>query len=648
MNRIIGALQSILSAVGIKTIRQQILLLNLLLLLIGVGAMASIYLSVQSEAATINMAGRQRMLSQRLAKEALLVAQGVEQREVVDKTMALFEASHAQLVQGDSTAGINPASDSAVRAQLEKVNTLWSEYRKDIEAYLDQADKDYLAAIKDESPKVLSEMNQVVAMMEKIAKESILKQAWSAVILIMVILLSCLLIFLFVNNRLVMPLGRLSRLFSSVAEGLLIERLPDEKGGDETAQTSRACNGMLDSFSSMVNSVIRGAVNVGTGSARLGSAAQLNVSSMQRQYREIEQVSTAMNEMTATVQEVARNITQAAEKATEADQQAINGRAVMGQTALAIQTLNGQVDSVSGVINSLDADSQEIGKVLDVINGIAEQTNLLALNAAIEAARAGDQGRGFAVVADEVRALAARTSQSTQEIRTMIEKLQHQARNAVTEIETGQEQARTTVDQVTEADAALIHIAESVSMINEMNAQVATAAEQQSQVAEEMNRSIVEIAGLADRTRSTAEDNLKVTEAIAIAVENLRVTSAQFHTDDPGLQLEIAKAAHLAWKGRLRAFLDGRGGLTKEQAVSHHHCILGKWYYAEGLEQFGHLPEMQALEQPHAALHTLIKQIIELKESGHYEDAETAFAEIEPLSAQIVSLLDKIEECVST
>ena len=111
--------------------------------------------------------------------------------------------------------------------------------------------------------------------------------------------------------------------------------------------------------------------------------------------------------------------------------------------------------------------------------------------------------------------------------------------------------------------------------------------------------------------------------------------------------MEIAKAAHLAWKGRLRAFLDGRGGLSREQAVSHHHCVLGKWYYAEGLEQFGHLPEMKALEQPHEALHALIKQIIELKDAGQYDDAETAFDEIEPLSEQIVSLLDSIDNRVT-
>lgn len=647
MNRLISTLQVVLSSVGIKTIKQQILILNLLLLLIGLAAMAFIYFSVQSEAATINMAGRQRMLTQRLAKEALLVKQGVVQKEIVEKTMALFEASHAKLQQGDEALGINPATDRAVQAQLEKVNGLWNHYKKDIALYLEQTNSIHLANINNRSTQILSEMNQAVGMMEKHAKESVLAQAWSAVILITVILFCSLLVYLFINNRLVKPLGRLNKLFSDVAKGVLIGRLPDEKGEDEAARTSRACNGMLESFSSMVSSVIRGAVNVGTGSARLGSAAQVNVSSMQRQYTEIEAVSTAMNEMSATVQEVARNITNAAEKATEADQQASSGRAVMSQTALAIQTLNGQVESVSGVINSLDADSQEIGKVLDVINGIAEQTNLLALNAAIEAARAGDQGRGFAVVADEVRALAARTGESTQEIRTMIEKLQNQARNAVKAIETGQEQARTTVDQVTEADNALVHIAKSVSMINEMNAQVATAAEEQSQVAEEMNRSIVEIAGLADRTRLAAQENLDVTESIAAAVEKLREISSQFHTDDTGLQLEIAKAAHLAWKGRLRSFLDGRGGLSKEQAVSHHHCVLGKWYYAEGLEQFGHLSEMKELEQPHEALHNLIKRIIELKESGHNEDAEAAFTEIEPLSMQIVALLEKIDQHVS-
>jgi methyl-accepting chemotaxis protein len=193
----------------------------------------------------------------------------------------------------------------------------------------------------------------------------------------------------------------------------------------------------------------------------------------------------------------------------------------------------------------------------------------------------------------------------------------------------------------------LSRIADSVAAIDEMNTQVATAAEEQSHVAEEMHRSIVHIAELASKTRSSAEQNLDVVGRIANLVDILRERSSQFQTEDMGLELEIAKAAHLAWRGKLRAFLDGKGGLTKEQAVSHRHCVLGKWYYGEGAKNFGHLPTMKEVEGPHADLHALINLIVDLNDAGKRSDAERAFEEIGPLSERIVSLLDDIEKVIS-
>lgn len=226
-----------------------------------------------------------------------------------------------------------------------------------------------------------------------------------------------------------------------------------------------------------------------------------------KQQMDTEQLATAITEMAATVQEVAKNTDEAAKAAGDAEQQTQTGAEVVLQTIDAINKLADEIETSADGIQRLEQDSLEIGTVLDVIRGIAEQTNLLALNAAIEAARAGEQGRGFAVVADEVRNLAMRTQESTQQIQTMIEQLQQGAQSAAQQMEQGREQARQSVEQTSQADKALNNIKAAVDIIARMNHQIATAAEEQSSVAEEINRNINQISQVAEQTAQVAQES---------------------------------------------------------------------------------------------------------------------------------------------
>jgi len=269
---------------------------------------------------------------------------------------------------------------------------------------------------------------------------------------------------------------------------------------------------------------------LGTAMDNMRNLSEQANSGVQSQRKETEQVATAVTEMTSTVLEVARNATEAASAAEVADQQANEGSQIVDKTAKAIETLASSVEKAAEVIGRLDTNSQDIGMVLEVIKGIADQTNLLALNAAIEAARAGEQGRGFAVVADEVRSLASRTQESTEEIQHMIEKLQAGAKEAVAVMDEGREQANFGVEQAKHTGGALSSIASAVATINDMNAMIASAAEEQSKVSEEINKNIVKISQVSENTADIMQETAQSSESLTELSNQLHDSMAKFST----------------------------------------------------------------------------------------------------------------------
>ena len=258
-----------------------------------------------------------------------------------------------------------------------------------------------------------------------------------------------------------------------------------------------------------------------------GTIEQTNIR-VHEQQSQTDQVATAMHEMSATVQEVARNAAYAADGTAQAQQSTTEGRQVVNDTIASIRQVATGVQEAAQVINQLNSNAADIGTVVDVIRGIAEQTNLLALNAAIEAARAGEQGRGFAVVADEVRTLAQRTQQSTQEIQGMVERLQSGAGQAVEAMEQGREKTEVSVQKATEAGRALEDIAKQIARISDMSTQIATAAEQQSAVAEEINSNVVRISELGQSTAEDAYRNGETSQRLIHAARRQQQLVEQF------------------------------------------------------------------------------------------------------------------------
>ncbi len=308
-----------------------------------------------------------------------------------------------------------------------------------------------------------------------------------------------------ITRQIIIPLRQTLRAAERVANGDLTQSLPVQRR-DELGQLQASMQRMTQGLRELIGGIGDGVTQIASAAEQLSAVTEQTSAGVNNQKVETDQVATAMNQMTATVHEVARNAEQASEAALMADQQAREGDRVVGEAVAQIERLAGEVVNSSEAMNQLKAESDKIGSVLDVIKSVAQQTNLLALNAAIEAARAGEAGRGFAVVADEVRSLAQRTQQSTEEIEELIAGLQSGTQRVATVMDNSRQLTDSSVELTRRAGSSLETITRTVSSIQAMNQQIATAAEEQTAVAEEINRSVMNVRDISDQTSAASEE----------------------------------------------------------------------------------------------------------------------------------------------
>jgi methyl-accepting chemotaxis protein len=425
------------------------------------------------------------------------------------------------------------AADPALKQQVERLRSehraLGANYRKGRDAFV-AAGADAKAG--DAAVKGIDRdaSEQMTALVEQLRQNSLsqaeqINASAARTILggTVVMLCAALVIAVFslwlVNRNLIIPIRHLIGHVDQLSHGQFGQRVESTRQ-DELGLLARAANKLRDFLASTSERLHHSTQNLDNASSELNAIASRMTEGVSEQFERTDQVATAMHEMSATAQEVARHAADAAHAANDADDSARQGGAVMQSTIATITDIRGEIANTAEVIRRLESDSGRIGKVLEVIRGIAEQTNLLALNAAIEAARAGEQGRGFAVVADEVRHLAQRTAESTAEINQIIDTVQMGALNAVRAIESGQQRSEQGVTQVTEAGAMLQRITEAVEAIRDMNQQIATAAEEQTSVAEDISRNLTELTAIA----SANQDNVERTQ---LASRNLHEMSGE-------------------------------------------------------------------------------------------------------------------------
>ncbi|WP_407681630.1 methyl-accepting chemotaxis protein [Pseudomonas berkeleyensis] len=329
------------------------------------------------------------------------------------------------------------------------------------------------------------------------------------------------------TRSIVAPLTEAVRVAERVASGDLTQVI-QVAGHDEPARLLGALKNMQQSLRATIQSISDSSNQLASASEELHAVTEDSTRGLHQQNTEIEQAATAVNEMTAAVEEVARNAVSTSEASRESNVTAQQGREQVRQTVDSIGQLAADVTTTSGEVEQLAERVHEISKVLDVIRSIAEQTNLLALNAAIEAARAGDAGRGFAVVADEVRALAHRTQQSTQEIEQMIGGIQSGTERAVSAMQNSNGRARSTLEVAQAAGVALEQIAQAISSINERNLVIASASEEQAQVAREVDRNLVNIRDLSMQTSAGANQTSAASQELSRLAVDLNNLVARF------------------------------------------------------------------------------------------------------------------------
>jgi methyl-accepting chemotaxis protein len=306
-----------------------------------------------------------------------------------------------------------------------------------------------------------------------------------------------------IGRTIIMPLDIISDVMKRAANGDLRVRT-ELTSRDELGKVGRRIDETLGVFQDLVHQIAGSATQVSASAEELARSAEETSAALDAQAQEAELLSTAMNEMAASVHEVARSAGETAAAIESADHEADEGNHDVEDTVERIQALAREVDAAAEVIQALEGDTVQIGQVLGQIQAISEQTNLLALNAAIEAARAGESGRGFAVVADEVRQLAQRTQGSTEEIRSMNDRLRSAAQRAVEVMERSKERADASVTTAQHAGKELSRIVEQMAHIRDMGVQVAAAAEEQSQVSEEMNSNLLRITQASESTVAAA------------------------------------------------------------------------------------------------------------------------------------------------
>ena len=472
----------------------------------------------------INLAGRQRMLSQQITKDALMIRQGVCTRAELERGREAFTTTLDGLLEGDPELGLRRTEDPEIRRRLQEVKGQWEAFlplaRGVAEA--DEVDRAELTRLQAASFELLTTMNAAVGLMEARANAALTRLSTTALILLLLSLGTALIAYLVIRRTVLVRLHRVTKTMQAIAGTRdLRMRLP-ERPADEVGEAAKAFNVMMSAFQQTTSEVQQVAKDLENHAILVTTGSRDTRRRTARQHQALESVAAAMQEMAASVKEVARGTVEAAGQADRVRQEATAGTRTVEQAIGGIGELVSEVEGAASTMARLDAQAGEVGGIAEAIGRIADQTKLLAVNAAIEAEHAGDRGLGFKVVAREIERLARHTEAATRDIEAVIGRLRERIRSAVVEVREGGERARDTAGRAGATTNALTTITEAAGSLQGTNHRIAAAAEQQSVAAEDVSGNLLALRALAEETAASGELAVETGERLTSVANRLR------------------------------------------------------------------------------------------------------------------------------
>ncbi|MCU1738967.1 methyl-accepting chemotaxis protein [Pseudomonas sp. 20S_6.2_Bac1] len=519
------------------------------LLLIALGVLALWKMHLIREAAvdlqdnwmaSLRQAGRVELTLYRIRLESfrLVSATDAQLKQAEATRIQELKATLDQQIKAYAPLVASPEEQAVYEAVQRNASLYEQKLAETLQIASEKGSEAALVLLNNVIPPLVGELQTNIEALEKINDDGAVQSGITAqqqfdggfYLTIAIIVISCVLTVLLAiifTRSLTGPLRLLLGSTRKIAEGDLRTEVQVD-GKDELAELQASTAAMQASLKNTLRHISNSSTQLASAAEEMSAVTGESNRGIQRQSLETDQAATAVNEMTAAVEEVARNAVAASQSTQRSEVSTRTGADRVHRTIASIETLSSTVKATGQEVESLAQQAQNISKVLDVIRAIAEQTNLLALNAAIEAARAGEQGRGFAVVADEVRALAHRTQVSTQEIEQMIGAIQNGTGQAVVSMQRSNEEADKTLLIAHEAGSALSEIAQAISEINDRNLMIATASEEQAQVARSVDQNLISIRDLSIQSSSAASQTLAASHELSKLAVELNKVVTQF------------------------------------------------------------------------------------------------------------------------